>query len=248
MRISRLYVPAAFSADALLEVHGEASHYLKTVLRLKKGWRLILFDGKGLECPAWVESFGRDSAQLRLGSPQRISRESPLKIHLALGISRGERMDFALQKSVELGVHRITPLLTEFCVVRLDEEKKGVRHVHWERVIRSTLEQCGRNQLPSIAPPMAFESWLESLKGPGLMLDPEGEHHLQDLPPPAEELTLLIGPEGGLSERERLRASASGLLSMRLGPRILRTETAVIAAVSAVQTLWGDLGHGASNP
>ena len=242
MRISRVFVPAPLEASALLEVDGETSHYLKTVLRLRKGWKVVVFDGQGTECPATVESFGRDSTGLRLETPFRVNRESPLKIHLALGISRGERMDLAIQKAVELGVDRITPLLTEFCVVRLDEEKKALRRAHWERVMRSALEQCGRNVLPSIDAPLAYETWLASHQGAALILDPEAKVGLMDLPRPGDTLTLLIGPEGGLSEQERSDAIASGLTGVRLGPRILRTETAVIASISAVQTLWGDLG------
>ena len=242
MRISRVFIPTVLEANALLEVHGETSHYLKTVLRLRKGWKLIVFNGQGIECLAVIESFGRDATHLRLDKPTEIRRESPLKIHLALGISRGERMDIAIQKAVELGVDRITPLLTEFCVVRLDEEKKALRTAHWQRVIRSALEQCGRNALPTIDSPQTFENWLESQKSPALMLDPEAKRGLLDLERPTDDLSLLICPEGGLSESERLRANASGLQSVRLGPRILRTETAVIAALSAVQTLWGDLG------
>jgi 16S rRNA (uracil1498-N3)-methyltransferase len=243
MRISRVFVPAPLEASALLEVDGETSHYLKTVLRLRKGWKVVVFDGQGTECPATVESFGRDSTGLRLETPFRVNRESPLKIHLALGISRGERMDLAIQKAVELGVDRITPLLTEFCVVRLDEEKKALRRAHWERVMRSALEQCGRNVLPSIDAPLAYETWLASHQGAALILDPEAKVGLMDLPRPGDTLSLLIGPEGGLSEQERSDAIASGLTGVRLGPRILRTETAVIAAISAVQTLWGDLGE-----
>ena len=242
MRISRVFVSAPLEASGLLEVHGETSHYLKTVLRLRKGWKLVVFDGQGIECPATVESFGRDSTYLRLETPSKVNRESPLKIHLALGISRGERMDLAIQKAVELGVDRITPLLTEFCVVRLDEEKKALRLAHWERVMRSALEQCGRNMLTTIDSPLIYETWLASHQGAALILDPEANVGLQDLPRPMNTLTLLIGPEGGLSEQERSEAMASGLTGVRLGPRILRTETAVIAAISAVQTLWGDLG------
>lgn len=251
MRISRIFLPAVFEAGNLLEVAGETSHYLKTVLRLRKGWKLIVFDGEGHECPAIVETFGRDSTTLRLGNPATINRESPLEVRLALGISRGERMDLAIQKAVELGVTRITPLLTEFCVVRLDEEKKEIRLAHWQRVIRSALEQCGRNSMPVIDQPLLFDDWLVSRErvAQEVLLDPAGESSLMSLRPNPAQITLLIGPEGGLSTPERERAISSGLTPVRLGPRVLRTETAVIAALSAVQTLWGDLGAPAdTNP
>ncbi|MEY4684721.1 MAG: hypothetical protein RLZ25_1180 [Pseudomonadota bacterium] len=244
MRISRIFVPAIFEAGQALEVEGETSHYLKTVLRLRKGWKLILFDGQGQECPATVESFGRDSTILRLEKPSCINRESTLEVRLALGISRGERMDFAIQKAVELGVHHISPLLTEFCVVRLDEDKKDVRHTHWQRVIRSAMEQCGRNWMPAIDPPIPLDEWLETRQpfGQEFVLDPVARSGLHQVTSPPQQMTLLIGPEGGLSDQERSRAIELGFQSLRLGPRILRTETAVIAALSAVQTLWGDLG------
>lgn len=250
MRISRIFVSAALEAGSHLEVEGETSHYLKTVLRLRKGWKLMVFDGQGHECPATVESFGRDTTVLKLETPVLINRESPLEVHLALGISRGERMDLAIQKAVELGVRRITPLLTEFCVVRLDDEKKEVRREHWQRVIRSALEQCGRNWMPEIDPPVVFDDWLASRDrlAPAWVLDPSAPLGFASVPPQPQEVTLLIGPEGGLSDSERDRAIASGLQAVRLGPRILRTETAVIAAISAVQTLWGDLGASAPNP
>lgn len=160
MRISRLLVPGPLEADALLTLEGEPSHYLKSVLRLRKGWRLNVFDGTGHECLATVEGFGRDSTQLRLETPKFVDRESPLKIHLALGISRGERMDFAIQKAVELGADEITPLLTEFCVVRLDEERKANRQHHWQGIARSACEQSGRNRLPTLHAPCALDDWL----------------------------------------------------------------------------------------
>ena len=245
MRISRIFVPARFEANQALTVEGETSHYLKTVLRLRKGWKLIVFDGQGQECPATIESFGRDSTILRLETPLWTSRESSLKVRLAIGISRGERMDFAIQKAVELGVHQISPLLTEYCVVRLDEEKKELRHAHWLRVIRSAMEQCGRNLMPQIDPPIHLEDWFETREpfGQEFVLHPEAGSGLHQVTARPKQMTLLIGPEGGLSDPEKLRASALGFQSLSLGPRILRTETAVVAALSAVQALWGDLGE-----
>lgn len=244
MRISRIFVPTVYDAGSLLEVAGETSHYIKTVLRLRKGWQLIVFDGQGQECPAIVESFGRDSTFLRLETPTPINRESPLKVHLALGVSRGERMDLAIQKAVELGVHRITPLLSEFCVVRLDEDKKEVRLAHWQRVIQSALEQCGRNETPQMDFPIRLDAWLKSREclGHAYILDPRAEQRLKSILLPPKEVTLLIGPEGGLSDQERDQAIESGFRAITLGPRVMRTETAVIAAIAAVQTLWGDLG------
>ena len=244
MRISRIFLPAHFEEGHLLEVEGESCHYLKNVLRLRKGWRLIIFDGRGLECPAVLESFGRDVAFLRLGTPLALSRESSLDIHLALGISRGEKMDFAIQKAVELGVSKITPLMMENCVVRLDEEKKDARRQHWKRVIQSACEQSGRNTIPEIDAPLAVEDWWFDQPSTRLrlILDPEGKSHLKNIPEPAACVTLVTGPEGGFSERERDAAHQTGFTSIMLGPRVMRAETAVISALTSIQVLWGDLG------
>lgn len=244
MRISRIHADAPFASDQILKLEGEPSHYIRNVLRLRKGWQLTLFDGRGSECPAIVEGFERDITRLRLGTPLAVDRESPLAIHLVLGISRGERMDLAIQKAVELGVASITPVFTEHCVVRLDEDKKDTRYLHWERVIRSACEQSGRNRLPLLERPTALFSWLETQCAGGrfLILDPEAPKGLASVHPIAGRLILLIGPEGGFSDPERKAAQDSGFETVRMGPRVLRTETAVIAALSACQTMWGDLG------
>ena len=244
MRISRLLVPKPFEATGTLTLEGDRSHYLKSVLRLRKGWKLVVFDGEGRECAATVEAFGRDTTLLRLETPREVNRESPLHIHLALGISRGERMDLALQKAVELGVSSITPLLTEYCVVRLNDDRKAHRQQHWEGVIRSALEQSGRNHLPRLNAALHIDAWLETPDSSGqrVFLDPEAELTLRALTPPAGGLTLMIGPEGGFSGTEREAAVRASCTPIRLGPRILRTETAVIAGLAACQTLWGDLG------
>lgn len=244
MRVSRIHADVQFAPDEILALEGEASHYIRNVLRLRKGWQLTLFDGHGTECPAVIEGFERDATRIRLGTPLMVNRESPLALHLVLGISRGERMDMALQKAVELGVTSINPVFTEHCVVRLDEEKKDSRHLHWERVIRSACEQSGRNRLPLLERPAPFYRWLDSRcpEGMSLILDPKASKGLASLPSPHGGATLLIGPEGGFSDLERKAADYAGFQSVRLGPRILRTETAVITAISACQTLWGDLG------
>lgn len=244
MRISRIHADARFAQDQILELEGEPSHYIRNVLRLRRGWQLTLFDGRGSECPAIIEGFERDTTRLRLGKPSVVDRESPIEIHLVLGISRGERMDLAIQKAVELGVAAITPVFTEHCVVRLDEDKKDTRHVHWERVIRSACEQSGRNRLPSLERPVPLFGWLDATRPEttALILDPEAPKGLSEIAPFQGRLTLLIGPEGGFSDSEQEAARESGFERVRMGPRILRTETAVIAAISACQTLWGDLG------
>lgn len=243
MRISRLYVPGHYEEGGLLNVEGEVCHYIKSVLRLRKGWQLTLFDGQGSECAAIVEGFGRDSVQLRLQNPARISRESPLSIHLALGVSRGERMDLAIQKAVELGVAEISPVLTEYAVVKLDEARRANRYTHWSGVVRSACEQSGRNILPQLNPVMLLQDWIlqRHKEVCECILDPKAPVSAQEIPIPQGRITLLVGPEGGFSDQERTFSIASGFKPMRLGPRVLRTETGVIAAIALCQTLWGDL-------
>jgi 16S rRNA (uracil1498-N3)-methyltransferase len=190
------------------------------VLRLKKGADLTVFNGDG----------------------RNREVESPLTTHIGLGISRGERMDLAIQKAVELGVSRITPLFTEHCVVRLDDTRRGNRRQHWQKVARSACEQCGRNRVPEIEEPIELKDWVAGREGLRLFFDPQAAVGLKDLPRPEGLVSLLSGPEGGFAEKERVLAREAGFIPVRLGPRILRTETAVLAALAAIQTIWGDLG------
>ena len=243
MRISRLFVDVPLAEGETLKLDENSAHYLRTVLRLKKGFHLIVFNGDGREYAAQVEITSREGVWVAVRSGQERDTESPLYTHLGLGVSRGERMDFALQKAVELGVSRITPLWTEHCVVRLDEDKTGQRLQHWQRIIRSACEQCGRNRLPILDEPVQISKWLEQPSGLRLFLDPQGTASLERLPPPDGHVTLLSGPEGGFSDPERDWGIQVGFIPIRLGPRILRTETAVLAALSAAQTLWGDWGR-----
>ena len=242
MRVSRLFVPQPLTEGAQVRLDEESGHYLKTVLRLKRGFELTIFNGDGGEFSATVVRAGREEVLVAVGERRFRDAESPLVTRLGLGISRGERMDLAIQKAVELGVGRITPLFTEHSVVRLDEARRGQRHGHWRRVANSACEQCGRTRLPEVDPPVALETWIRDQDGLKLFFDPQGAVGLKELPPPAGPVCLLSGPEGGFAPSERALAQQAGFLAVRLGPRILRTETAVLAALSAVQVLWGDLG------
>lgn len=243
MRISRLYLAEATLAEGVrLRLDEESGHYLKTVLRLKRGFDLTVFNGEGGEYAAKVAEAGRDGVWLDIGARRDRAAESPLVTQLGLGISRGERMDLAIQKAVELGVSRITPLFTEHCVVRLDEARAGNRRLHWQKVARSACEQCGRNRVPEVAEPVELADWIVGQAGLRLFFDPQGAVGLRDLPPPEGPVCLLSGPEGGFAERERTLAREAGFVPVRLGPRVLRTETAVLAALAAVQVFWGDLG------
>lgn len=247
MRIPRIHLPRPLAPGARLALDETASGHVLRVLRLKPGAALIVFNGAGGEYEATLIAVEGRAAVVTLGRFANPVRESPLEIMLAQGISRGERMDYTLQKSVELGVSRIVPLETEFCQVRLVGERLERRHQHWSRVIASAGEQCGRTRLPELAHAMPFADWLAdgamTPAGLRLVLEPEGETALSQLPaPPERAVSLLIGPEGGLSATEIGKARRAGYRGLRLGPRILRTETAGAAALAALQTLWGDLG------
>jgi 16S rRNA (uracil1498-N3)-methyltransferase len=235
MRISRFYLPQSLSPGATIQLEADNAHYLRTVLRLKKG-------GKGGEFPATLVEAHKDAVSVALGDFNPREAESPLHTRLGLGISRGERMDLAIQKAVELGVSAITPLFTERCVVRLDEGRKDQRLGHWRKVAQSACEQCGRNRLAEVCEPIELESWVEHQTGLRLFLDPKGGKCLRELPPPQGPVCLLSGPEGGFAEHERVVALQAGFIALRLGPRVLRTETAALAALAAIQTVWGDLG------
>lgn len=241
---NRLFVASVPREGAELRLDGDVAHYVARVLRLKAGAPVVLFDGSGDEVAATVKAVSRKGVLLGVGARRARSVESPLPIHLAQSISRGERMDMVVQKATELGVRRITPLLTARSVVRFDVERATRRRQHWLRIARSACEQCGRNVPPAIDPPTAFAHWIGSAGNDGearLLLDPRAELSLGaslDRPRP---LRLLIGPEGGLSEAERDEALAAGYAACTLGPRILRTETAAVAALAVLQARWGDL-------
>ena len=243
MRISRFYLPLRLSAGATLPLDENSAHYLRTVLRLKKGAELIVFNGEGGEYPAIVVEAHKEKVSVALGELNPREAESILHTSLGLGISRSERMDLAIQKAVELGVSAITPLLAERCVVQLDEATRKMQRVqHWRKVAHNACEQCGRNRLPVIFEPMKLGDWVTTQAGLKLFLDPHGTVSLRELPRPEGSVCLLSGPEGGFTGHERELAKAAGFTPLRLGPRVLRTETAALAALSAIQTLWGDLG------
>jgi 16S rRNA (uracil1498-N3)-methyltransferase len=240
MRISRLYVPQTLAAGATVALNPDSAHYLRTVLRLKRGDELVMFNGEGGEYPAVLLAVSRDEVSAKLGDHFPREAESPLHTHLGLGISRGERMDLAIQKAVELGVTAITPLFTERCVVQLDQAKTEQRWHHWQMVARSACEQCGRNRLPELHRPVKLDSWWDAPEGLRLFLHPHGGKALKEIERPSGLVCLLSGPEGGFSDRERQYALAAGFIPLRLGPRILRTETAALAALAAMQSVWGD--------
>lgn len=243
MRNHRLYYPTLTNTSKTVVLEKAATHYLLQVLRCKTGQRIELFNGTGDLCHAVIQSADKHSVTLELLGCCHQSSESPLPIHLALGISKGERMDTAIQKAVELGVHAIQPLQTEYSVVKLNAERAAKRLQHWQGIIISACEQCGRNTLPKLHPVQTLQDWLNQPHDmPGWLFHPSSTHRLSDMPKPEQGVSILIGPEGGLAEKEISHACTKGFHSLNFGPRILRTETAAIACISAIQTLWGDLG------
>lgn len=251
MRLTRIHCPncpETLIPDSEVELDEAASTHLLRVLRLKAGAPVIVFNGRGGEFDAVIANDSdKRRARLRLGQRRDPATESPLRITLAQGISRGERMDYTLQKSVELGVHRIVALTTGFSQVRLDGARLERRIAHWQGVIRGACEQSGRTVVPELQAGMTLAQWLAGGATPAdasaarLVLDPRAEHGLSAIAARPADVVLLAGPEGGLGDHEIAAARAAGFTGLRLGPRILRTETAGIAALAALQTLWGDL-------
>lgn len=238
MRNPRVFHPEPLADETEVVLTPTATRHLGRVLRLKAGDACTLFDGSGREWPATLLD---DASRARTGNGIDPDRESPLALTLVQGISRGERMDWTIQKAVELGVVAIVPVFTERGGVKLAGDRLERRLEHWRGVIIAACEQCGRNRLPSIATPRRFADWLPTLSGPACVLDPAADAGLGDLGRPSPGLTLIAGPEGGLTDAELAAARAAGCTGVRLGSRVLRTETAGIAAISALQALYGDL-------
>jgi len=243
MRLTRVYVDAALEPGTLAELSGSAAAHLTRVLRLRAGAALTVFNGRGGEYSASIERVRRSELTLAVGAHQAIERESPFALTLAQGISRGERMDLVVQKATELGVSRLVPVVTERSVVRLDEEQSDRKSSHWRAIAIAACEQCGRNRLPEVALPAKLHEFLRQPPGesPRLLLSPSATRRIEDVPRPASGVTVLIGPEGGLSDEEQAAAQAAGFTAVNLGPRVLRTETAAIAALTLLQREFGDL-------
>lgn len=253
MPVPRIYTTGELRQGVVITLDRGAARHLR-VLRLKPGAAVILFNGSGGHYLSTVKDIRSDLVTLDIDQHVAHETESPLEIILAQGISRGERMDYTIQKSVELGVNAIVPLLTYRCGLKLAGERAARRHLHWQGVVTSACEQCGRNHLPALYPVDALRNWLTGLndeeqntdtsrKPPGLklVLDYRTSNTLSHYSRPSGPVILLIGPEGGLTDDELEHAEQSGFTRIRLGPRILRTETAGIAAISTLQSLWGDL-------
>jgi 16S rRNA (uracil1498-N3)-methyltransferase len=231
----RVYVEGPLHEGLIVDLHGAAGHHAR-VLRLREGDAVTLFDGAGGE---WTATFS-GKAKVRVQGFREVERESPLAITLVQGVSSGERMDYTVQKAVELGVAAIQPLLTKKGVVRLEGDRASARVSHWQRIVIAACEQCGRNRIPVVAPLLEFSEYIRDAKGeePKLLLSAQGrsigEFDVQG------KATLAIGPEAGFAAEEQAALERAGFVKASLGPRILRTETAALAALAALSALRGD--------
>ncbi len=242
MRIPRLYLPQTLNEGDVITLDDNTANHSVRVLRLKENAPVILFNGEGGEFEATIETI-KKQVSVKVGRFIDVDRESSLHIHLVQGISRGERMDYTIQKAVELGITEITPVMTDRCVVKLGAERAQKRLEHWRGVMISACEQSGRTRIPELNPIQKLDDWMDQPRQiNGLVLYHKATAHLSDITKPEEDITLLIGPEGGLDEAEIKHAVNKGFTEIQLGPRVLRTETAALTVLSAIQTLWGDLG------
>lgn len=243
MRNPRIYQPSQFSVNNTIALSDDAFGHAVRVLRLKNGDSITFFNGEdAYEYSATLCNVSKKSADATIISKTENNTESPLNIHLGQGISRGDRMDFTLQKSVELGVNTITPLFTERCGVKLNAERLEKKRQQWQKIVISACEQSGRNSVPLVAEPMFLDDWLaQETTALKINLHPKAQHSIMNLPIENTRVRLLVGPEGGLSDEEILTASQHDFHDVLLGPRVLRTETAALTAITALQCRYGDL-------
>jgi 16S rRNA (uracil1498-N3)-methyltransferase len=246
MRLTRIFVPGTLAPGAQVELPPQAGAHLTRVLRLEAGAALTLFNGLGGEYAATLLPANGRHVHVSVTRHEPVERESPLAITLLQGIARGERMDLIVQKATELGVARIVPLLTERSVVKLDAKQRERKREHWQAIANSACEQCGRNRVPEIGVPLALGDSLAALSAGSVrcLLAADAAAPLAALTRQSQQpIVLLIGPEGGLAENERQFALANGFVGCRLGPRVMRTETAGLAALAVLQAIAGDLAQ-----
>ena len=243
MRDIRIYTDVPLAVSAIVVLSKEASHHLLRVLRCRRDDGITLFNGQGGSYTGRISSVSLGVAEVEIRDFIPDTDEPPLRVTLALGISRGLHMDYALQKSVELGVSAIVPLFTERGNVKLDNKRMETRMEHWKKIIIHACEQSGRNSLPALVAPRSLDEWLDGdANATRLLLAPAAGQTLGDIARVnVREISVLAGPEGGLTDAEQAAAAKRGYIPVRLGPRTLRTETAAVAAVTALQVLWGDL-------
>jgi 16S rRNA (uracil1498-N3)-methyltransferase len=244
----RLYCPTSLHSDELVDLPAAVAHHAARVLRLREGDPVTLFNGEGGESEARLTRIGSRSVSAMVGKHHAVERESPLQVTLLQGVAGAERMDYVIQKAVEMGAAAIAPVTMARSVTRLDAARASKRAEHWRAVIVASCEQCGRNRLPLLHPLRDFDAALGSPADPGvttgaallLVLSPGEGSSLTAFDRPSGAIRLLIGPEGGLAPEELAAAHRAGFRAVRLGPRVLRTETAGVAALAAMNALWGD--------
>jgi len=243
---ARFHVPDRLGPGAELQLPPVAAHHALRVLRLAEKDPVVVFDGSGGEYLATITHIVRGEVRIKTGRFRAEGPESPLPVTLVQGVSSGDRMDFTIRKAVELGVERIVPVFTERSIVKLGADRVDRRRSHWQGIVISACEQSGRNRVPWVEEPARFEHWLAALSPlpasgeARIFLAVEGSKRLAELSRPDGEVWLLAGPEGGFSAAEATNAALRGFVPVRLGPRVLRTETAALAALASIQTLWGD--------
>ncbi len=242
MKSRRAYIDGDLSVGSELKIEAELAHYLQRVLRMRSGQVVELFNGDGFNYLAEITTIGRKSLKINITERTPGLSPSPLEITLVQALSRGERLDYSLQKATELGVAAIDLVETERVELRLDPTRLSRRMRHWQQVIISACEQCGRSELPQLSAPVSLAQYLNSLNlKTSIFLDPEAEQGFSSLTRPQSPVDIIIGPEGGFSESEKQQMQAQGVIGLALGPRVLRTETAGPAAIAIVQQLFGDL-------
>jgi 16S rRNA (uracil1498-N3)-methyltransferase len=242
VRLSRVYLNAPLECGSRATLTGSAAAHLTRVLRLKSGDPLTLFNGTAREFQATLVQAHAGTVIVEVGAAHEVDRESPLPLILVQGVSRSERMDLTVQKATELGVTRLVPVLSERSVVRLDAAQGARKLEHWRAIAVAACEQSGRNRPPEVQPPVTYREFLASQLeiSTRLLLSPLATLRIADVPRPASGVMVLIGPEGGLSPPEQAQAFEAGFIGVRLGPRVLRTETAALAALTLLQREFGD--------
>lgn len=243
MRVNRIFVDGPLKSGAQVALPSAGAYHVARVLRMREGAPLRVFDGAGSEFQAEIARVDGDAVTVLLGAAAQAQAESALRITLIQGVSRSERMDWALQKATELGVNAIAPVLTARSVVRLDSKQAEKKQAHWRGIVIGACEQCGRSRIPTVSPPMSLRDYFANVRKDGmrLVLSPSAPGSLAGIASLPSKVDLLIGPEGGLEDDELVAAQKAGFMPVRLGPRVLRTETAAVVALSVMQALWGDL-------
>ncbi len=244
MPVTRVFQAVPLSENSEIILDAQASHHIARVLRAAINDSLTIFNGQGGEYSGIISQINKKNVTIKIGKYHSREAESPLTLYLAQGISRGEKMDYTIQKAVELGVSQIIPLITQRCNVRLDQERSEKRLQHWQSIIISACEQSGRNRVPEIVAPQTLVNWLPMVRADQcFVLSPYSQNKLAKVSlQKNQRIVLLVGPEGGLSEIEIQQAEQKGFLSLNLGPRILRTETAAVVGMTALQCYFGDMG------